>query len=269
MILDKIVDKKRVAIEKRKKFICMEEIIKKSENMNKDFTNEFKKVFLKNDFIIIGEFKKASPSRGIIVENFDIDEIKKIYEKMGVQAYSVLTEEEYFLGKDEYIKELKNTSNVPILRKDFIIDKYQIYEASILGASAVLLIVAVLGKELKSFYELTKKLNLEALVEIHNEEELKIALDSGVDIIGINNRNLKTFKTDINTTRDLINKITKDKIIVSESGIKTLEDIEKVKNFGANAVLIGECFMRNINNIEFKNKIREFLINVNKNMRNN
>lgn len=252
MILDKIVEKKRISLDIRKKYKSIDKlkcIISELRSCIEE--SSFKEALKKSGLSIIGEFKKASPSKGIIVEDFDIVRIEGYYKKLGVDCYSILTEEDFFLGSDDYIKTVRTLSEKPILRKDFIVDFYQLYEAKILGASAVLLIVAVLGDKLKDFYEECKKINLDALIEVHNKEELDIALECGGEIIGINNRDLKTFKTTLETTEKLIKYIPKGKIIISESGINTMSDLAKVRGWGVDAVLIGEMFMRNINNNEF------------------
>lgn len=281
MILDKIVEKKKKSIKRRKSKISIEEmkikaeeIVKKQSlyfafgmsdgesyklNIVKSYKdNIFKNVLKKGGLSIIGEFKKASPSKGIIVENFNVEGINNYYKGLGIDAYSVLTEEDFFLGSDEYLKEVKALSDTLILRKDFIIDFYQIYEAKILGATAVLLIVSILGNKLKDFYEECKKFKLEAIVEIHNKEELDIALECDVEIIGINNRDLKTFNTTLETTKELIKYIPKNKVIISESGMSTVEDLKIVSGYGADAALVGEMFMRNINNETFINEFKDF-----------
>lgn len=262
MILDDIVKKKKIKIEEHKKKISLEdmkskaEIILLEEKNNKNYVaNKFKKALKKDGLSVIGEYKKASPSKGIIVENFDLDKIINYYEGLNIDAYSVLTEEDFFLGSDENLKKVKNASKRPILRKDFLVDFYQIYEAKVLGASAVLLIVAELKDKLKMFFDECTKFNLDVLVEIHNEEELKIALDAGADIIGINNRNLKNFVTSLEITKKLISLVPEDKVIVSESGMHSIDDLKNAKKLGADAVLVGEMFMRNIDS---KNFIKEY-----------
>ena len=195
------------------------------------------------DISIIAEIKKASPSKGIIRENFDHMEIAKAYLESDVQAMSILTERDFFMGREEYLTDVSRISDIPILRKDFIVDEFQIYEAYALGADAVLLIMAELDdKDAKRFKTAADKLSLECLVETHNEEEIERALKIGADIIGINNRDLKTFVTDIKNTEKLIGYIPDDKAIVSESGIKNAADLEYLKSIGADGTLIGEAF---------------------------
>lgn len=260
MILDDIVEKKKVRVENAKKIVAPEDMYKLALEASslKDNRISFKEALKKEGLSVIGEFKKASPSKGVIRSNFNIEEILDIYTSLGIDAYSVLTEEDFFKGNNEYLKLIKSKSDTPILRKDFIIDFYQIHEAKVLGASAVLLIVAVLGDKLGEFYKECKKLNLDVLVEVHNKEELEIALKYDVDIIGINNRNLKNFVTTLDITEELIKDVPKEKVIVSESGIKDIDDLRKIAKMGADAVLVGEMFMRNIENEAFKNEFLKF-----------
>ena len=200
---------------------------------------------------IIAEVKKASPVRGVFRKDFDHRQIAKIYATNGAAAISVLTDEKHFQGKLEYMKdihELVASKSIPVLRKDFIMNQYQIFQARAFGADAVLLIVSMLTKEkLKELFELTQSLWMQSLVEIHNEDELEIALDIGAEIIGINNRNLHTFVTDLEVTEKLAPQIPKDKIIVSESGIRTITDIKRIKEYGVHAALIGESLVSSPN----------------------
>lgn len=234
MILDKIVYNKRLKLYERKKIISLSDIKSKA---NKIVSNEgenlniFKDILSKDKLLVIGEFKKASPSKGIICENFDIIKILSYYNSMKVDAFSILTEEDFFKGNDLYLKCVRKNSSKPILRKDFIIDIYQIYEAKIIGANGVLLIASILKDNLLEFYNVSKSLNLQPLVEVHNKEELDLALKCNCDVIGINNRNLKDFSISLNTTKELIKYIPKDKIVISESGIKSLEDLKAIKSY--------------------------------------
>ena len=262
MILDDIIAKKKIRVDKRKKEIPIKELEKQAlakvkVERESNYENPFKSALKKEGLSVIGEFKKASPSKGVIVENFDIKEILNYYTYLGVDAFSILTEEDFFLGCDEYLKEIRRISHTPILRKDFIIDFYQIYEAKVLGAHGILLIVSALGKSLGKFYKEAKRFDLEPLVEVHNKEELDLALKYDCEIIGINNRNLNTFNVTLDTTKELIDSIPKDKVIVAESGIMSIEDLKMMQEFGADAVLIGELFMRNIDNSDFKSKYKE------------
>jgi len=245
-ILDEIVRDKIVQIEKEK----LEKPIKNLINMNNEVIRDFEGALKKKGMSIIAEVKKASPSKGIIDPNFDPIKTALNYEKYGVDAISVLTEKKYFLGNDENILLVKEKASMPILRKDFIIDKYQIYQSLFLGADAILLITSVLKGRLKEYYELATALGLHCLVEVHDRAEIEIALESGCRIIGINNRNLNDFHVDIHTTEKLMEYIPKDKIIVSESGITSIDDIKYLKSIGVDAVLIGESFMKNPNSVK-------------------
>lgn len=266
LILDKIVAKKRIRVDERKSEIPIEELRKQAIQITKiemdtkgiNYENAFKKALKKDKLSVIGEFKKASPSKGIILENFNVKEILNYYNLLGVDAFSILTEEDFFLGSDNYLKEIRKLSHTPILRKDFIIDFYQIYEAKLLGADGILLIASVLGESLGKFYAEAKKFNLEPLVEVHNQEELNLALKYNCDIIGVNNRDLNTFNVSLHTTKELIKNISKDKIIIAESGIMSIENLEMLTRLGVNGVLIGEFFMRNIDNADFKCKYKQF-----------
>jgi len=232
MILDEIIQKKQLRLKKNKYLLKDNQLIKTS------LYNHLKKESLS----IIGELKKASPSKGIIDETFDYLSILKAYNQ-SVDAISVLTEEDYFLGKKEYLIQVKKHTNLPVLRKDFIINKKQILESHFLGADAILLIVTILSDEsLKNFYNYATDLNLDVIVEVHNLVELERALAIQPKIIGINNRNLKDFSVDLNTTRRLKEMIPSDILVVSESGIRGAEDIGKIGK--VDGVLIGESFMR-------------------------
>lgn len=195
---------------------------------------------------LLAEIKKASPSKGLIREDFDPAEIARTYTTFGAAAISVLTDEKFFQGSPEYLREVRQVTDLPLLRKDFIIDPYQIYEAKVLGADAILLIMAILEPAQLAYYlGIAEELGLECLVEVHSAEELVIALEAGAKVIGINNRDLKSFKTDLETTFRLRAAIADPEItIVSESGINTREDIQRLQEAGINGVLIGEALMR-------------------------
>ncbi len=247
MILDDIIEKRKIQLEKEKSNVSLNRITEAAESAG-FVTKDFKQALSGNNLSVICEVKKASPSKGLIKPDFNPLEIAKQYEKAGADAISCLTEEYYFKGSSEYLKLIAENVNIPILRKDFIIDEYQIYEARATGASAVLLIAAVLDKEtLGRFYNLASSLSLNSLVEVHDERELEKALSIGAEIIGINNRNLKTFEVDLKTTKKLTSLIPNNKIIVSESGIKDNIDMKTVYDYGASAVLIGETLMRSNN----------------------
>lgn len=260
MILDEIVAYKKKQLADEKEKISITELIKLGE---KAVIRDFKKA-LKGDTIrIIGEVKKASPSKGLIKENFNHKEIANIYERVSVDALSVLTERQFFKGSDEYLTDIKSIVSKPIIRKDFIIDEFQLYQAKTIGADAVLLIAAILKGKLKHFYSLAKSLGLHCLTEVHTREEAEEALEAGCDIIGINNRNLKTFEVSLKVTEDIKEYLPKDIITVSESGIRTSEDIVYLRSLGIDAVLIGETFMRYLN----EDKSIEDFINASKGLR--
>lgn len=259
MILDTIIEQKKIRVNEKKKIISIGNLYDQAYSISKNHkTNSFEEVLKKDKFTIIGEFKKASPSKGVIVEEFNINNIFQYYNKIGVDAFSILTEEDFFQGNDSYINEVKDMCNMPILRKDFIIDLYQIYETKILGADGILLIVSALKDKIGEFYNEAKKLNLAPLVEVHTREELELALRFGCEIIGINNRNLNTFNTTLDTTEELIKQIPNNHIVISESGIKTIGHLELIKSLGVNGVLVGEMFMRNMDNERFINEYKEF-----------
>ena len=239
-ILEEIVKNKIHQIENEKIEKPLQNLFSLESREIRDFEGALKG----NGLSIIAEVKKASPSRGIIDPNFDATRTALNYEKYGVDAISVLTEKKYFLGNDENIRLVKENASMPILRKDFIIDQYQIYQSITIGADAILLIAAVLKDKLKSYYELATSFGLHCLVEVHDRAEIELSLECGCTIIGINNRNLNNFHVDIHTTEKLMEYIPKDKIVVSESGINSIEDIKYLRSIGASAALIGESFMR-------------------------
>ncbi|MGK0466118.1 indole-3-glycerol phosphate synthase TrpC [Clostridium sp.] len=240
-ILDEIIRDKIIQIEREK----IERPVHSLMNTESRKIRNFESVLKTNGLSIIGEVKKASPSKGIIDKNFEPVRTALNYEKYGVDAISVLTEKKYFLGNNGYIKLVKENSTRPILRKDFIVDKYQIYQSIELSADAVLLIAAILKDKLKAYYELATSLGLHCLVEVHDRAEVELSLECGCNIIGINNRDLNDFHVDIHTTEKLMKYIPKDKIVVSESGISSISDLMYLRSIGADAVLIGESFMRN------------------------
>lgn len=247
MILDDIVAYKIKQIKEEKIQLPLKNFENRIENI---VIRDFKGALNKPGINIISEIKKASPSKGIIKPDFDPVTIAEVYEKISIDAISVLTEKKFFLGNDEYISKVKEVTSKPVLRKDFIVDEYQIFQAKNIGADAVLLIVAVLGKKLKSFYKLAKELGLNCLIEVHSREELDIALEAEGEIIGVNNRDLRDFTVDLKTTEKFMKYMPKEAIVVSESGIKTPDDILYLKSIGVNAVLIGETFMRNIEDLQ-------------------
>lgn len=205
----------------------------------------FEQALRKEDVSFICECKKASPSKGLIAPNFPYLEIAKEYEAAGADCISVVTEPKWFLGNDEYLKEIAESVLIPCLRKDFTVDEYQIYQAKVLGASAVLLICSVLTEnQMKDYIRICDELGLSALVEVHDEQEVQTALNTGARIIGVNNRNLKDFSVDTDNSRRLRELIPPNVLFVSESGVRTAEDVETLRKIGADAVLIGETLMR-------------------------
>ena len=256
MILDTIVAHKREELKRDKEKTPLQTL--KNHIPGLTPTRDFKAALTAPGVInLIAEVKKKSPSKGIIREDFDPVEIAKTYAENGASAISVLTDHEFFGGNLSYLSTIRNAVDLPLLRKDFTIDEYHIYQARVTGADAVLLIVAILTPEqLREFIRVAKHLNLAALVEVHTQTELDIALDVGAEIIGINNRDLKTFHTDIATSYHLRKSIPEDKIVVSESGIYTREDVMGLGEADMNAILVGESLMRSA---DIGEKIRELL----------
>lgn len=245
MILDKLADFARNRVERLKIEKPLEQV--KAEALACDTATgfPFEKALAAAGISFICEVKKASPSKGVIAQDFPYLDIAKEYEKSGASAISVLTEPEYFLGSDEYLKEIAEAVAIPVLRKDFTVDAYQIYEAKVLGASAVLLICAILDDEqLTEYLQIAHRLGLSALVEAHDGEEVRRAVKAGARIIGVNNRDLRTFTVDIKNSVSLRDQIPEGTIYVSESGITTAEDVGVLYRNGTNAVLIGETLMR-------------------------
>ena len=243
-ILDEIAEYARKRVEKQKEIKSFDEVRSKALVLpKKDFA--FEKALKKDGISFICECKKASPSKGIIAENFPYLDIALSYEKAGADAISVLTEPKWFLGKDEYLSEIASRVSIPCLRKDFVVDEYMIYEAALLGASAVLLICSILSlQEIKRYIGICDELGLSALVEAHDEAEVKMAIEAGARIIGVNNRNLKDFSVDTGNSKRLRALIPNDILFVSESGVKGPEDIKAIKDMGADAALVGETLMR-------------------------
>ncbi|MFA6309042.1 MAG: indole-3-glycerol phosphate synthase TrpC [Clostridia bacterium] len=246
MILDEIVEKKHLELIEETKQISIEGFKRKLSGEGSNPVQSFYEAIKRdNEISIIAEVKKASPSKGIIKDDFDALAIARDYYKSDVQALSVLTEKNYFLGSNENLITIRQAIPLPILRKDFIIDMWQIYQSRYLGADAILLITSILtDTELSIFQIVASILGMQCLVEVHNREEIERALESGAKIIGINNRDLNTFNVDLKTTEKLINYIPHDRAVVSESGISTSVDIRELKRLGVDAVLIGEAFMR-------------------------
>lgn len=246
-ILEQLADhaRKRVMAEMKENSLdTMRELAMSKSSATGDLF-AFEQALRKEDVSFICECKKASPSKGLIAPNFPYLEIAKEYEAAGADCISVLTEPKWFLGNDEYLKEIAESVLIPCLRKDFTVDEYQIYQAKVLGASAVLLICSVLTEnQMKDYIRICDELGLSALVEVHDEQEVQTALNTGARIIGVNNRNLKDFSVDTDNSRRLRELIPPNVLFVSESGVRTAEDVETLRKIGADAVLIGETLMR-------------------------
>lgn len=243
-ILDELALSAKKRVEEKKKSISLEEMKAKAKSMPKG-NFEFEKALAKKDIAFICECKKASPSKGIIAHDFPYIQIAKEYEQAGAECISILTEPSKFLGDDKYLKEIAENVAIPCLRKDFTIDEYMIYEAKVLGAKAVLLICSILTKEqIKEYIHICDKLGISALVETHNENEVGVAIGSGARIIGVNNRNLKDFSIDTENSKRMRKLVPNDIVFVSESGVKSSQDVAKLRDIGADAVLIGETLMR-------------------------
>ncbi len=251
MILGKIATRtvERVAELKQKK--PPEQVIAEAKALDQNTGFPFEKALRAEGLSFICEIKKASPSQGIIAQDFPYIEIAKDYEAAGAAAISVLTEPYWFQGQDQFLTEIRQAVSVPLLRKDFIVDSYQIYESKIIGASAILLICALLNTDtLKDYLNIAHSLGLSAIVEAHTDEEVRLALAAGARVIGVNNRNLKTFEVDITTSIRLRGLVPDDILFISESGIKSPENVAMLKANKTDAVLIGESLMRSDNKKE-------------------
>ena len=251
MILDKIIEATKVRVAQEKQVESTEAVKAAALALPSDTGFPFEAALRQQDFNFICEVKKASPSKGIIAEHFPYLDIAKEYEVAGAAAISVLTEPDFFKGDKKYLQEIANTVKIPVLRKDFIIDEYQIYQAKLWGASAILLICACLDvPTLTKFRELADSLGLSSLVEAHDEHEVQMAIDCGARIIGVNNRNLKDFTVDVQNSVRLRNLVQDDVIFVSESGLETPEDIQVLRDNNIGVALMGETFMRSPNKVE-------------------
>lgn len=243
-ILDEIAAKTKERVAERKAKVSLEEVRAMAKALKTDGDYPFERALAAKGLSFICEIKRASPSKGLIAPDFPYIDIAKDYEKGGAGALSVLTEPYWFQGSDEYLRQIHEVVSLPILRKDFVVDEYMIYEAKAMGADAVLLICAILSdEELKEFYTIADGLGLSALVETHDQNEINRALKIGARIIGVNNRNLHTFTVDMDNSIRLRRSVPDDILFVSESGIKTREDIRRLADNGVDGVLIGESFM--------------------------
>nr|WP_292743349.1 indole-3-glycerol phosphate synthase TrpC [Methanobrevibacter sp.] len=244
-MLDEIVQKTKERLEISKQEKSLDELKREVNELDISLDFPFKTALSDSEISIIAEVKRASPSKGMIADDFDYVLIAKEYEDAGASAISVLTEPNFFKGSNDYLKEISQNVTIPLLRKDFIIDEYMIWEAKLLGASAVLLIVSILDiVQLKKFLDLAHDLGLSAIVEAHDGNEIRTALNVGAEIIGVNNRDLTDFSVDIENSINLRRCVSGDVIFISESGIKTPEDVRKLKENNVDAVLIGETLMK-------------------------
>lgn len=243
-VLDVLAESAKKRVYENSRVIPEAELKAKALNLKK-LGFGFEKALKTEDIAFICECKKASPSKGLIAPDFDCLKIAKEYEAAGADAISVLTEPTQFLGSDIYLQETAAAVNIPCIRKDFTVDSYMIYEARLLGAQALLLICSILKKEqLREYIEICDGLGLSALVEAHDEQEIDMALECGARVIGVNNRNLRDFSVDVKNSRRLRSLVPKDRVFVSESGVKTAEDIKILREIGVDAVLVGETLMR-------------------------
>ncbi|MDD3654867.1 MAG: indole-3-glycerol phosphate synthase TrpC [Desulfotomaculaceae bacterium] len=259
MILNTIAAAAKIRIERKKSQAPLEKVKKEALRMNPATGFPFEKSLNKQKISFICEIKKASPAKGLIAADFPYLQIAKEYELAGADAISVLTEPEYFLGSDDYLAQIKDSVSLPVLRKDFIVDAYQIYEAKILGASAVLLICALLdAKTVRDYLSICDELGLSALVEAHDEIEVEQALAAGARVIGVNNRNLKDFTVDLNNSIRLRKLVPESITFVAESGIQTASDIEMLRRAKVNGVLIGETLMRSADKKTMLAKLRGY-----------
>ena len=256
MIISRIIEEKRRSVEESKRLKPQAELVREIRNVS--VRSSFRKSISRPHHVnLIAEIKKASPSKGILRGDFNPVRIASTYQAHGASAISVLTDERFFEGSLSHIKLVKESVSLPVLRKDFIIDEYQIYESVAAGADAILLIADLLStNEMTGFYSLAASLGLDVVIEVHNEEDVEKAIASGGQIIGMNNRDLHTFKVDLAVTQKLVRMIPANRIKVSESGIKSYEDVMFLKSLGIDAVLIGEAFMESA---DIAAKMREIM----------
>ena len=245
-ILNQIIDNKRRELEKTKNTVPLADLKSRINDMG--VTRSFRDAIKRDEggpVKLIAELKKASPSKGLIREDFKLPDIISVYDRKPVSAISVLTEERYFSGSLKYLQDARNRTEKPLLRKDFIFDEYQVYEARANSADAMLLIAAALEKsQIADLYELAKELSLDCLVEVHNLKELDAALDCGAEIVGINNRNLKTLEISLNMTFEMLKDIPEDRIVVSESGISSRDHVQSLESTRTDAILVGTTIMK-------------------------
>jgi len=258
-ILDQLATYAKERVSRAKERVSLEEVKRQALSLPKgDFA--FENALKGTGISFICECKKASPSKGLIAPDFPYLQIAKEYEEAGADCISVLTEPKWFLGSDRYLEEIAGSVSIPCLRKDFTVDEYMIYEAKVLGASAVLFICSILSEEqIKEYISVCDELGLSALVEAHDETEVGMALNAGARIIGVNNRNLKDFSVDTENSRRLREQIPQNVLFVSESGVRNAEDVASLRKIGADAVLIGEALMRSSDKRDTLAKLRGVL----------
>ena len=245
--LKKILETTRISVSERKKISPLSKLGSRSVDVEstRGFKNSLIKSVEKNNIAVIAEMKKASPSLGLIRKEYEPEELAQHYAKANAACLSVLTDEPFFQGSIEHLTSVRKSVDLPLLRKDFIIDEYQVYESRFQGADCILLIAAALTQnQLKDYYQLAIELKLDVLVEVHTYDEVEKALSINANLIGINNRNLKTFEVDLETTKHLTQYIPQEVLVVSESGIKTREDVQKICSYGVSVFLVGEAFMK-------------------------
>lgn len=248
-VLVKILQRKLEEIAERSEKTTIEQLKQKAamQNPPRGFIKAIQEKVASGQSAVIAEVKKASPSKGVIREDFLPAEIAESYEDAGATCISVLTDRDFFQGHESYLVEARAETDLPIIRKDFIVDDYQVYEARAIGADCILLIVAAFmqaPEKLKSLYQLANELGMDVLVEVHDAAELDVALTLDLQMVGINNRNLHDFETSLNNTFDLLDKISEDILVVTESGIHSKDDVESMREHNVNAFLVGEAFMR-------------------------
>ena len=260
MILDDLAEATVARVARKKDAVPFEEVRERAVQLAKGegiFTFPFEKAVAKGDISFICEVKRASPSRGIIAEDFPYLDIARDYERAGADCISVLTETDYFKGDDRFLREISDEIHIPTIRKDFIIDPYMIYEAKLLKASCVLLIAALLDTDtIREYKAVCDELGLSALVEVHDEEEVHSALDAGSRMIGVNNRDLRTFRVDISNSTRLRSLVPKEILFVAESGIRTEKDIQMLRQSGIDGVLIGEALMCSSDKVGMINQLK-------------
>ena len=246
-ILLKILNRKREEIAERSAKVSIEALKAqcKSADAVRGFIRAIENKINSKQSAVIAEIKKASPSKGVLRENFEPAEIAKSYASHGAACLSILTDKDYFQGHEDYLKQARAACELPVIRKDFIIDPYQVYEARVINADCILLIVAALDDEnLVLLFNLAHELGMDVLMEVHDEQEMQRALKTGARLIGVNNRNLRTFDTSLDTTLSMLDMVTENHILVTESGIHNIDDVKLMRDNGVNCFLVGEAFMR-------------------------